>query len=51
MIQAWIGLNHVFIIMIIAMFGYWQMAIIMLGFAVTAILGMKLLKSIDEERV
>ena len=55
MIQAWFGLNLVFIIMIIAIFGFWaflqwHLAICMVGFAVTAILGMKLMKNIDEEQ-
>ena len=50
MIQAWIGLNHVFIIVIIAIFGFCYLAICMVGFAVTAILGMKLMKNIDEEQ-
>ena len=51
MIQAWIGLNHVLITTVLAMFGFWQISACMLLFAMTLILGMKLLKNIEEEKV
>ena len=49
MINIWIGLNIAIIGMIFAVFGFWQLTICMIFFAIALLFGINLMTEIEEE--